>query len=331
MRKGMNKMNPTNVMRIDPHVHFRDEEQAYKETIAHGLKVAKEQGVDIVFDMPNVARPVIDEERVKSRLALVPKGEEKRYYTYIGATKDSVQLKKAVELAKSNERVCGIKMYAGKSTGNLEIIAEEDQRTVYSTLADEGYTGVLAVHCEKEAYMKNVFDPKNPFTHSLARPNEAEIESVKDQIKFASETNFKGTFHVCHISCKKTIELVEETRRKGKIRITCGATPHHSLWSNEMLKRPDGLLYRTVPPLRSNEDVEALRKALREGKIDWIETDHAPHAIGEKLFSEYPNGFPSLFLYKRFIEETLPSWGLSEKQINDVTSNNITKTFGVKL
>lgn len=318
-------------MRIDPHEHLRDEEQSYKETIAHGLKVAKEQGVDIVLDMPNVARPVIDEKRLKERLALVPKGEEERYYAYIGATKNEEQLKKAVELAKSNERVCGIKLYAGKSTGNLEIIEEEAQKKVYETLADCGYTGVIAVHCEKESEMKKVFDPKNPFTHGLARPNEAEIESVRDQIKFATQTNFKGTFHVCHISCKKTIELVEETRRKGKIKITCGATPHHSLWSNEMFKRPDGLLYRTVPPLRSPEDNAALREALVKGKIDWIETDHAPHAVGEKLFAGYPNGFPSLYLYKKFVEETLPSWGISERQIEDLTYKNIVKTYGIKV
>ena len=318
-------------MRIDPHVHLRDEEQSYKETIAHGLKLAKEQGVEIVFDMPNTARPVIDEKRVKERLALVPKGNETRYYLYIGATKDQRQLKEAVELVQSNERVCGIKMFAGKSTGNLEITAEEDQRTVYSALAERGFKGVLAVHCEKEALMTSIFDPNNAYTHATSRPKEAEIESVRDQIKFAEEEGFKGNLHICHASCKGTIDLVEAAKRTGKVKVTCGATPHHLLWNDDKLKEPLGALYKMNPPLRSSGEVKALQECLVSGKIDWIETDHAPHSVGEKLHSGYPSGYPSLYLYKKFVEETLPSWSLGEKQINELTFSNIVKTFKLKL
>jgi dihydroorotase len=318
-------------MRIDPHVHFRDEEQAYKETISHGLKTAKEQDADIVFDMPNTARPVIDEVRVKERLALVPKGEENRYYTYIGATKDETQLKKAVELVKTNKHVCGIKMFAGKSTGTLEILEEENQRKVYATLANAGYEGVLAVHCEKENLMKGNFDPKEPFTHCLVRPENAEIESIKDQIKFATETNFKGTLHICHVSCKESVDLVQEAKQKGKIKITCAVTPHHLIWTCEKLKEPMGLLYKMNPPLRPEYDVMGLREALKQGKIDWIETDHAPHTIGEKLHTGYLSGYPSLYLYKELIEKTLPSWGITPEQIEKLTFSNIKNTFKLNL
>ncbi|MFA6269083.1 MAG: amidohydrolase family protein [archaeon] len=318
-------------MRIDPHVHFRDEEQSYKETIAHGLKVAKEQGVNIVFDMPNTARPVIAEEDVKRRLALVPKGEEERYFTYIGATNNPSQLKSAVELVKNNERVCGIKMFAGKSVGNLEITGEDDQKNVYSTLAEVGYAGVLAVHCEKESFMKNYFDPQNPFTHTLARPKEAEIESAKDQIKFASEAKFKGNLHICHSSCIETINLVTQAKEKGDIKITCGVTPHHLLWCDEKMKESSGLLFKMNPPLRSQSDVSALQEALKEGKIDWIETDHAPHSVGEKLSPNSPSGYPSLYLYKDFVEKFLPSLGITNKQIEIMTYRNIVKTFGLKI
>jgi len=316
-------------MRIDPHVHFRDEEQSYKETIAHGLKIAREQGVDIVFDMPNTARPVISETDVKRRLVLVPKWEEHRYYTYIGATKNPEQLKKAAELVQSNEKVCGIKMFAGKSVGNLEILEEEEQRKVYATLSKANFKGVLAVHCEKEKLMANNFDSKNPISHAIARPKEAEIESVKDQIKFAIGTGFKGNLHICHASCKETIDLVQDAKKK--IKITCGVTPHHLMWSNEKMNEEYGLLYKMNPPLRNAEDVKALQECLKQGKIDWIETDHAPHAIGEKLFSGYPSGYPSLYLYKNFVEQFLPKLGISEKEIEKITFNNIIKTFNLNL
>jgi len=318
------------LMRIDPHVHFRDEEQSYKETIVHGLQIAKEQGVEYVFDMPNTARPILREKDVLRRLSLVPVSEKGRYFLYVGATNNTEQLKEAVKLVENFREVVGIKMYAGRSTGDLAIISEQDQKKVYQILADENYKGVLAVHCEKEKYINNdLFDPKNVYTHALARPNIAEIESIKDQIKFAENTGFQGILHICHVSCGKSVETIDIAR--SRMKITCGITPHHLFRSNKILKSSKGLLYKTNPPLREVEDVIALRQSLRNGKINWIETDHAPHTIGEKLYGSHPSGFPSLYLYKKCVEEFLPVLGLNDSQIKDLTFNNIIKTFGLKL
>jgi len=316
-------------MRIDPHVHFRDEEQSYKETIAHGLRVAKEMGVEIVFDMPNTARPVLGEEDVKRRLALVPKGEEERYYTYIGVSKEKNQLKNAVKTANSNEKVSGLKMFAGKSVGNLEILEESTQQEVYDTLSEENFRGVLAVHCEKESLMNNSFDSKNPISHCFSRPKKAEIESVRDQISFAKKANFKGNLHICHASCKETVDLVNEAKKS--IRITCGVTPHHLLWDSTRMIEPNGLLYKMNPPLRDEQSVNELRKCVTEGKVDWIETDHAPHAVGEKLLAGFPSGYPSLYLYKNFVEEFLPKLGLNEKIIEEMTFGKINSVFELNL
>ncbi len=315
-------------MRIDPHVHFRDEEQNYKETIVHGLKIAKEQGVDIVFDMPNTAKLILRSEDVDRRLKLVPDNEKDRYYLYIGATADEEQLKEAIKLIKERKEVVALKMFAGKSTGDLAILKEEEQKKVYQVLADNNYEGVIAVHCEKEAFITNTFNPDNPISHATSRPNIAEVESIKDQISFVKETGFKGNLHICHISCKESVELVDKAR--VEINITCGATPHHLLWSDKKLKKSHGLLYKMNPPLRSKDDVTYLRKALKEGKIDWIETDHAPHAFGEKLFAGFPSGVPSLYLYKELIKK-LQEWELTEEQITNLTFNNIKKTFKLNI
>lgn len=317
-------------MRIDPHVHFRDEEQDYKETIAHGLETAKKQGVDIVFDMPNTAKLILTEEDVRRRLKLVPESERGRYFLYIGTTSDEEQLKEAVRIVKEVKEVIGMKMYAGKSTGDLSVLQEEAQRKVYKILAENNYTGLLAVHCEKQELMnEEMFDPNNPITHALSRPNEAEIESVKTQIKLAKEANFKGTLHVAHVSCKGSIEAIQEFG--DGLRITSGVCPHHLMWTDEKLKGEHGLLYKMNPPLRSEEDMLALREFLKEGKIDWIETDHAPHTIGEKLFEGYPSGYPSLYLYKELVERLLPEWGFSDKQIEEITHHNIVKAFKLDL
>ena len=279
--------------------------------------------------MPNTAKPIITEEDVKRRLKYVPESEKKRYFLYIGATSNPEQLQEAIRLVRDYREVIGIKMFAGKSTGDLQIIDEDEQKKVYQTLTENNYMGVLAVHCEKESSMKNLFDPINPHTHCLARPKQAEIESVKDQIRFAKETSFTGTLQICHVSCKETVDLVQEARKK--IKITCAATPHHLMWNEKMMRRADGLLYKMNPPLRSEEDVEALRECLRKGLIDWIETDHAPHTIGEKMHNGHPSGYPSLYLYKECVEKLLPILGLDKKQIEELTYNNIIKTFDLKL
>ena len=315
---------------LDPHVHCRDGKQRYKETIEHVFEVAKKQGIEKIFDMPNTDPPILYESDIQKRLKLVPKDQKENYFLYIGATDNEKQLEEAVRCYDKYKEIVGIKLYAGKSVGNLALINKEKQKRVYQTLSSLGYEGVLAVHCEKESCLRpELWNPTKPITHSYARPKKAEIESLKDQIKFAEESGFKGTLHIVHVSCPESVEIVDKARTKMKI--TCGVTPHHILWDNEMLNRPDGLLYKMNPPLRDKKDVAKLRQYLKEGKIDWIETDHAPHTIGEKLYPPYLSGYPSLYLYRDFVERFLPNMGLDKDLIRKLTFRNIYRTFKNKL
>jgi len=315
---------------IDPHVHCRDEKQNYKETIRHVFVIAKKQGIEKIFDMPNTDPPILCEKDVQKRLNYVPAAQKNNYFLYIGATADPKQLKEAVACYNKFREVIGIKLYAGSSVGNLSVKDEEAQEKIYKELSKLNYKGVLAVHCEKESYLKpELWDPVKPFSHSYARPKEAEIEAIKDQIKFVQRTNFQGTLHIVHVSCPEAVELVDQAR--NKIKITCGVTPHHLLWSNQKLAGPEGLIYKTNPPLRGEKDLKKLRQYLKEGKIDWIETDHAPHALGEKLFPPYLSGYPSLYLYRDLINKFLPSMGIKEELIRKLTFENIYKTFEQKL
>lgn len=316
----------------DPHAHCRDEEQAYKATIASTLELADSQGVRMIFDMPNTHRPVIDESRVIERLALVPAAYKSNYRLYVGVTGDLDQLAEAVRCYDTIAPVVGLKMFAGKSVGDLSVTNEAQQLAVYRTLAKLGYRGVLAVHCEKEALLRPaIWDPTDPITHCSARPKIAEIESVKDQVRFASDAWFTGVLHVCHVSCPESIEVIEEGRRWG-LRITCGVTPHHLMWNEWWMKRQDGLRYKMNPPLRSMEDVEALRQMVCAGRVSWIETDHAPHTQTEKSGPPYMSGYPSLELYNGLVEQFLPeTLGLTSSQIQAMTHDNIVEAFADKL
>src|SRR3989338_4394703 len=173
-------------MYIDSHVHLRDFKQKHKETIAHGLEVALDSGVDAVFDMPNTEPPIITPEIVENRLALAKNSNSPIFYgLYIGLTNNQEQIKRAVDLHKKYfPKVVGFKLYAGHSVGNLGVINLEEQEVVYRTLAEQGYRGIIFVHAEKELEIDSkIFISQKPITHCYARPEKAEIESVKDQIE----------------------------------------------------------------------------------------------------------------------------------------------------
>lgn len=315
---------------IDPHVHCRDGQQAYKETISHVLALAARQGVEKVFDMPNTNPPLLRERDIKERLRLVPQEGKGRYFLYLGLTPRYAQLEEAVFCYRKYPQVIGFKLYAGQSVGDLGITCPQDQEKIYQILGKLKYRGVLAVHCEKVALFRpEIWDPTRPLTHFYARPKEAEIEAIKDQIRFAQRANFLGSLHIVHVSAPESIEIIERARKK--IKITAAVTPHHLLWSKEMLARKDGLLYKMNPPLREKKEVEKIRRYLKEGKIDWIETDHAPHPVGEKLFPPYLSGFPSLYLYKKLVQEFLPQIGVNRTLIRKLTEKNIIKAFKNKL
>ncbi|MFH1838629.1 MAG: dihydroorotase [Candidatus Kuenenbacteria bacterium] len=316
---------------IDPHVHCRDWTQNHKETISHALSVAEKAGLSGIFDMPNTNPLIISREFVKKRLDDAKKTKSPVFYgLYVGITSNPFQIKEAVMIWKEFfPKVVGLKMFAGHSVGNLGIISENEQKLVYQILSNEDYKGVLVVHCEKESFLKpDLWDPLNPVSHSYARPIEAEVESIRDQIKFAKNYQFKGTLHIAHISVPKSVELVDNARKRKKIKISCGLTPHHcSLDYESIPKSSEGLLYKVNPPLRDKKSVKKMLKLLKQGKIDWIETDHAPHTLKEKLEKPYMSGFPGLPYYPCFIN-FLKKQSFSDMQIKNLTYNNICNIFG---
>lgn len=312
-------------MFIDPHVHCRDGKQAYKETIAHALSVAERAGMSAIFDMPNTEPPIFGLQQAKERIELSKKARSTVFYgLYVGLTADAQQIEDAVKAYDKLPEVVGFKLFAAHSTGNLGVSDEKSQQFVYDTLADLGYTGVIAVHCEKESLMKpHLWNPLQPVTHTLVRPPEAEVASVADQIAFAADAYFKGTIHVAHISVPAAVDMVQKAKRK--MQITCGVCPHHCVLDTTHAEK--SLIYKTNPPLRIKPMADQMMDYLCTGMIDWIETDHAPHLLKEKLNEPYLSGIPGLPFYPRFIEKIKTR--MSKQLLFDVTFGNIKKTFDV--
>ncbi len=322
-------------MKIDPHVHLRDgASQRHKETLRHGFLMAWKAGLSAVFEMPNTipaltSEPVIN-KRIKAGEKALKELQLPLFHGILpGITASEKQIREVVDIWKRLfPKIPGLKMFAGQSTGNMGITEYEEQQQVYRNLTRQDYNGVLMVHCEKESLLRpELFDPQNPETHLAARPPEAEIESLRDQIELAEKEGFGGTLHICHISVPESLEILEEKRKTVPFFITCGITPHHALLSVDEMKKPDGLMLKVNPPLRSEVMQKQMFAALLNGRIDWIETDHAPHTVKEKM-EDYASGIPGLQFYSRFIE-ILYKNGLSGEMVEALTFGNIIRTFSI--
>ncbi|MFA6618551.1 MAG: dihydroorotase [Candidatus Neomarinimicrobiota bacterium] len=317
---------------IDPHVHLRDGEQRYKESIRHGLAVAEKLGLAAVFDMPNTSPPILDRASILARLDRAKEANSSVFYgLYGGLTKDPEQIKEAVACTREFEQVVGLKLFAGKSTGDLSIPDTVSQKLVFDSLAKKNYTGLLAIHCENEAdFIPGLWDPARPISHCEARPPLAELNSISKMIYLAKITGFKGTLHVAHISLPESIELLEQARESINFTLSCGVTPHHLLLHDNMMKKSDGLLLKMNPPLRSQNAQKALLKMLLEERINWVESDHAPHLRSEKLNPPYASGIPGLPILPKLIA-ILKSKGASPELLDRITHLNICKTYGLDI
>ncbi len=326
-------------MIIDPHVHLRDWEQKDKETITHGLETASLCGINGVFDMPNCLPTLTNAEAIQRRLE---EGEAARrsfsrihgteapfYAVYAGITADRTQLEEIVELHRRRfPRVVGLKLFAGRSTGPLAVISSEEQKWVWRTLTELGYSGTVAIHCEKEELMHpELWDPDRAASHSEARPPQAEEASAADQIAFAREAGFSGNLHICHISTSAALEQVRGAKTTG-CTISCGATPHHLLIDTDSIPEgARGLLLKVNPPLRSREDRLALVEAVLDGTVDWIESDHAPHSLQDK-YEGHASGIPSMVAWPLLLDY-LKKKGISKKRLNEISGTAVIDRFGL--
>jgi dihydroorotase len=329
---------------IDPHVHLRDWNQKGKETLRHGLSVAWRAGLDAVFEMPNTDPPLTSRAAILRRIddadaALAALRVPLFHGLYAGLTADPAQIEEAVAAGRDLfPRVVGLKMYAGHSTGQMGIVEREAQAVVYKTLTQLGYSGVLAVHCEKQSLLRpGDWNPARPASHARARPPAAEVASVDDQRELALEADFPGILHVCHISTPWALDVLRARHASGAedgpdrkaLRVTCGLTPHHALLDAGMMDSPDGLLLLTNPPLRPLPMPSLMLERLCDGSIDWVETDHAPHTRTDKTQS-FACGLPGLAYYPRFVTGLVRA-GVAGQRIEQITHDAICRAFGVRI
>jgi dihydroorotase len=304
---------------IDSHVHFRDMGQEEKEDWLTGSKAAIYGGVTTVIDMPNTDPPTFDEESFKVKLTVARNRSMIDFALNAGV---SDNLRELPVLWRRGALAFG-EIFMAKSTGGFSV----DSDTLKAALSDIKKMGATAcIHAEDEALneqkARELINDHSEDVYSLMRPPESEINAVKEAIRLERETG--AAMHITHISTAKTVELL-----RGEP-ITCDVTPHHLLLS---IRHWDKLKSRGKmnPPLRSRKDVEALWDAVRNGSIDVLASDHAPHTKEEKAadVKSAPSGVPGVETMAPLMLKEVSDGRLSLQRFIDMTTANPARIFGI--
>lgn len=314
---------------IDPHVHFRTPGAEYKEDWETGAQAAIAGGVTTVFDMPNNNPSITDRQTLAEKEKIVGQQLQKakfplRHYFYFGATADN-----ADKFEEVKDKIIGIKMFMGASTGNLLVEKYEDQEKIFKKAAELDL--VVAVHAESDAVIReNQAKFANPDVagHSKIRSHEAAILSVTQAIGLAEKYGIK--LYICHVSAKEEIELIKKAK-SGGLKIFAEVAPHH-LFLDESAYESLGTKAQMNPPLRTAKDREALWQAINDGSIDTIGTDHAPHTFEEKSrpYPQSPSGVPGIETMLPLMLNAYNQGRISLEKIVELTSANIRKIFGLQ-
>jgi dihydroorotase len=271
---------------IDMHVHFREPGFEEKETIETGALAAVAGGFTSVVCMPNT-NPVIDNLNTVKYINQRGKTAACNVYMMGSITKNLMgeQISPYKNLQESG--IVGI-TDDGKSVANTKIMYEAMQQAKKLDL-------LVSVHCED---LNLVYDHSINYGNISKQLNLLGIPSIAEEIMILRDIflaeKIGARLHIQHISTKRGVELVREAKKRG-IKISCEATPHHfSLTDEAVLKW--GTNAKMSPPLRTEEDVKAIKEGLIDGTIDVIATDHAPHTIKdkEKSLKEAANGIVGL-------------------------------------
>ena len=267
---------------IDIHVHLRDPGFVHKENFHTGSIAAAYGGVSCVCDMPNTRPFTSSINEIKKKEKIAQKKSVVDYGLYAGINEKNLSV-----LETFNEFCCGYKVYLGETT-----LIGSAQQQFLTDLFDKmnAVDKVLAVHAEdNECLKRNKREVNTLNDQVLARPAECEVTAIASLLKIQRKIGIK--LHICHISSLDALNILENRSSA----ITVGVTPHHLFFDIGMkMKNPQWL--KVNPPIRFTADRIALLKAFTDGKIDVVESDHAPHTLQEKAggFGEVPSGMPGV-------------------------------------
>ena len=281
---------------IDDQVHFREPGLTHKGDIHTESRAALAGGITSFMDMPNSIPQTVSLDALEAKYEMAAGRAFGNYSFYLGATNDNIDAIRALD----KNQTCGIKVFMGSSTGNMLVDQEETLEAIFRDAPT-----LVATHCEdsptieaNEAAYREKYGEEVPIEeHPKIRSAEACFLSSSMAVELAKRHDTR--LHVLHLTTAREMELFEAKPLEEK-RITAEVCAHH-LFFDDSDYDFKGTFIKCNPAIKSREDRDALRKALLEGKLDVIGTDHAPHTLDEKMNSYFqaPSGLP-------LVQHTIP-------------------------
>ena len=268
---------------VDPQVHFREPGLEYKEDLFTATCACARGGVTSFLEMPNTRPLTTTQAILDDKLKLASQKCLVNYGFFMGATAENLP-----DLREANPS-CGIKIFMGSAHGALLVSTEAEIEPIFA----EG-TRLIAVHAEDQQRIRDRRQQfqgiTDPVIHSTIQDRKAALNATQLALKLSKK--YQRRLHILHLSTGDEAELL---RQEKPAWVTTEVTPQHLLL-NETAYEKIGTLAQMNPPLRTAKDNEILWQALKDGVIDFIATDHAPHTLEEKAkgYPNSPSGMPGV-------------------------------------
>ena len=307
----------------DVHVHFREPGFSYKETIHAGSRAAAHGGYTAVCTMPNLD-PVPDSvDNLKQQLDIIEDDAAIHVYPYGAITIGQ----KGESLADLDGMAENVIAFSDDGRG-----VQNDDMMRKAMLRAKALGKMIVAHCEVNSLLRGGYIHDGAYAAEHGHRgicSESEYAQIARDIELVKETGC--TYHVCHISTKESVELIRKAKSEG-IDITCETGPHYLVMDDSNLKE-DGR-FKMNPPLRSEEDRLALIEGIKDGTIDMIATDHAPHSWEEKSRGLEKSAFGIVGLETAFpvmYTKLVLTGIITLEKLIKLLSDNPRKRFGIPL
>ncbi|MBF0236233.1 MAG: dihydroorotase [SAR324 cluster bacterium] len=270
---------------IDPQVHFREPGLTHKEDLHTGSRAAAAGGVTSFLDMPNNKPAITTRQLMAEKKQSAAQNCVVNYGFFIGATPDNLEELNAVE------NVCGIKIFMGSSTGSLLVDKREDLEKIFAN-----GSRLIAVHAEDEGIMNDnralMGDNLKVSMHPRIRDEAAALKATTLAVELSLK--YQRRLHILHLTTAEETELLR--RLPANNRISTEVCPQHFILTAPDCYQRLGTLAQMNPPLRTQRHADALWQGLKDGVINCIATDHAPHTLEEKNqpYGTAPSGMPGV-------------------------------------
>ena len=306
---------------IDTQVHFREPGANNAENLESGSRAAIAGGITAVFEMPNTNPPTSTFKEFNNKLKAAENRMFCNYAFYFGATPNNMK-----ELASVNtlEGCCGVKLFAGSSTGNLLVSQEKDIEKVISNSSK-----IISVHSEDENILlsrKKFIKEGDVSSHPVWRNEECALESTKRVVRLAQK--YKKKIHILHVTTKQEIDFFSE-KREG---VTFEITPQHlTLFAPDCYENLK-TFSQMNPPLRSKDHHDRLWDAVKESLVSTIGSDHAPHTKEEKnrKYPLSPSGMPGVQTLLPVMLDHVNKGKLKIEKLIKLVCENPCDLFGIK-